>query len=106
METRTPSPLTTTGTEVVQGARLSAVFTTPSGPPDRAGAGYGGVQVTRIVDQVSALIVRRRDGVGPPGVERLAGESPNPSGYRDEDPVAGKVKDQRLGHYGAMSLAK
>ena len=43
---------------------------------------------------------RSRDRVGLPRVERLLGEAQHPAGHRDRDPVGGKVKDQRVHHFG------
>jgi hypothetical protein len=49
---------------------------------------------------------RSADRVGAPLVEALGREAQHPAGHRDGDPVVGEVTDQRVGHFGAASLAK
>ena len=41
-----------------------------------------------------------------PAVEALSGEAEHPADQRDGDAVSGQFKDQRVPHFGEMSLAK
>jgi hypothetical protein len=64
------------------------------------------VDVEDGVEQVRVVPVALRDRGGEPLVEPLGGEAQHPAGHRDGDAVVGEVTDQRVGHFGAASLAK
>ena len=64
------------------------------------------VDVDGRVDQVRLVPVALADRVPAPLVEGLGGEAQHPAGHRDGKPVGGKVKDQRVLHFGGSSLAK
>src|SRR6202042_1126709 len=64
------------------------------------------VDVDGGVDEVGVVPVPLADRVLAPGIERLLGEAEHPAGHRDGDGVGGKVKDQRVHHFGEISRAK
>jgi hypothetical protein len=65
-----------------------------------------GVDVMGGVDQVGLTPIGVGDRAGQPLVEALAREAQNPAGHRDGQTVSGKLLDQRVGHFGEISLAK
>ncbi|MDR7320792.1 hypothetical protein J2S44_001042 [Catenuloplanes niger] len=65
-----------------------------------------GVDATGGVDQVRVIAVTCGDRVALPMVVGLLAEPQHPAGHRDGDPVDGQVIDQRVHHFGEISLAK
>ena len=58
------------------------------------------------VGQVRIVEVPIADGGGLPLVEGLGGEAEHPAGHRHRDPLGGELLDQRVHHFGSVSLAK
>ena len=59
------------------------------------------MSVDRGIRQMRVVPVTPRDRAGAPLEERLLAEAQHPAGHRDGDPVAGKVTDQRVDHFGS-----
>lgn len=59
-----------------------------------------GVDVVGDVDQVRLLHITIADRGRAPLVEGLLAEAQHPAGHRYRDPGIGKVKDQRVHHFG------
>ncbi len=64
------------------------------------------VQVEQRIRQVRVVPVTLADRVFEPLVLALAGKAEHPAGQHDEEPLVGKLSDQRELHFGRASLAK
>jgi hypothetical protein len=64
------------------------------------------VYVQGRVDQLRIVPVPLADRVLAPGIEGLLGKAQHPAGHRDRNTAGGKVKDQRVRHFGEISRAK
>jgi hypothetical protein len=64
------------------------------------------VDVDDGVGQVGVDEIPITDRVGRPLVEGLSGEAQHPAGHRHREPLDGELSDQRVHHFGSVSLAK
>ena len=65
-----------------------------------------GMDVQRRVDQVGIRPVPFRHRAGSPPVVPLLAELQHPAGHRHGNSLGGKIRDQRVDHFGLMSLAR
>ena len=64
-----------------------------------------GLSVTTLKRWI-AIAERKESGAGPPPVIALLAESQYPAGHRHGNTIGGKIRDQRVDHFGLMSLAR
>lgn len=64
------------------------------------------VDVEGGVDEVRIDPVPLGHGAGPPPVLALLAKSQHAAGHRNGNTVGGKIRDQRVNHFGLMSLAR